>query len=234
MHDRRARPTVRVLREDLTDGWESAWVQRTLTGPALTGLHPVSELPHPLVRKAAESFGNDATDDTYVGRIAACRSVSLLEIKVGQWRGGVWIDEEQGVAWLVAGGLAKGNHKDHDDFYERLARLDQAGRATSLLPTSIDQTLLKRETAARLLTAWEQSIQRQVLDALQTITSGGTVRFGVDHPNGARGEIAVVEVAIDPVRERDYQSDDITVKIVGDHQYRGSDLLWSLTTRILV
>src|SRR5699024_7236222 len=119
------------------------------------------------------SFGNDATDDTYVGRIAACRSVSLLEIKVGQWRGGVWIDEEQGVAWLVAGGLAKGNHKDHDDFYERLARLDQAGRATSLLPTSIDQTLLKRETAARLLTAWEQSIQRQVLDALQTITSGG-------------------------------------------------------------
>lgn len=130
VHHRRARPTLRVLRQDLTSGWESAQPQRALADNRLTDLHPLSELPHPIIGKAANSFGADPAEDNFVGPIASSTHLRLLEIKQSQWRGGVWEDPVTQVYWLVISGLAKGGHQDHDDFYQRIEREDQSGDPT--------------------------------------------------------------------------------------------------------
>lgn len=69
VHSRRARPTLRVLREDLTTGWHSALPRRKLADGFLADLHPLSELSHPIVEKALASFGNNSADDNFVGPI---------------------------------------------------------------------------------------------------------------------------------------------------------------------
>lgn len=88
MHHRRARPTLRVLREDLSSGWTSPAPLRALNEGRVDDLHPLSELPHPLVKKAALSFGAAPADDNFVGPIACAPDHNLLEIKQAQWRGG--------------------------------------------------------------------------------------------------------------------------------------------------
>lgn len=120
VHSRRARPTIRVLVEDLQDGWASPYPRRKLAEADYDELHPLSELPHPIIAKAAETFGMVAAADHPAGPIASSTQLRLMEIKVAQWRGGVWVDPETGVHWLVVAGLAKGGHEDHDDFYERI------------------------------------------------------------------------------------------------------------------
>lgn len=234
MHSRRARPTLRILREDLTAGWESPQPQRCLADAEFTGLHPFCELPHPLIRKAAESFGDDPADDKFVGRIACSTTLLLLEIRAGQWRGGVWIDEEQQVAWLVTGGLAKGGHEDRDDFYVRLGRDERNGGLGKLVPTEQDKRFLKRETAGRMRTDWELRVQEQVLVALTAVQSGGVTRFSVDHPNTTLGRLADVQLEVTPVREKDYNSDDILVTFTTVSCYTGTNLAWDLTTRVLI
>jgi hypothetical protein len=59
-------------------------------------LHPLSELPHPIITKATQSFGANA-DDNFVGPITSSTNLPLMEIKTGQWRGGVWEDPTTGV-----------------------------------------------------------------------------------------------------------------------------------------
>jgi hypothetical protein len=83
----------------------------------------------------------------------------LLEIRASQWRGGIWKDPATGVHWLVVAGLAKGEHHDRDDFYKRVEREEETGDPTRWLPTPDDERLLKRETAARLITEWELAVQ---------------------------------------------------------------------------
>jgi len=127
MHSRRARPTLRLIEEDLAVGWESARPLRLLADGDPEALHPLSELPHPIISKATESFGPDAVSDNYVGPITASTRLRLMEVKVGQWRGGVWEDPGTGVHWLLVAGLAKGGHRDHDDFYEQVKRENNGG-----------------------------------------------------------------------------------------------------------
>jgi len=181
---RRGRPTLRVLQDDLRDGWESPHAQPRAGAEGLDPLSPLSELRHPIVRKAVESFGDDPVHDTYVGRIRGCTRFVMLEIKSGQWRGGVWVDPATGVCWLVAAGLAKGNHTDRDDFYERVKRADESGEIDRWLPTDDDRRQLKRESAAMLMIKWELDIQHRVLQALLAISSEGTTTFGLPHPTG--------------------------------------------------
>ena len=167
MHSRRARPTLRLLAQDLTADWASPHPRRLLDEGRLDELHPLSELPHPIIAKATESFSHDATTDNYVGLIASSTSLRLMEIKAGQWRGGVWLDEQTGVHWLVVAGLAKGDHEDHDDFYRRIQREIRHGELSGWLPGEDDTRLLKRETAARVLTVWELGVQKRLLDVLR-------------------------------------------------------------------
>ena len=234
VHNRRARPTLRVLREDLTSDWDSALPRRALADNRLSDLHPLSELPHPIVAKAMESFGPDNDNDNYVGPIGGSTRLPLLEIKQSQWRGGVWIDSETGVCWLVVAGLAKGDHEDRDDFYKQVARADRRGSVDHLLPNDADVRLLKQETAARLRTEWELEAQRTVLDALRSVHSGGEYRARVHHPIPGVGDLAHVSFSVEAVREDDYRADEITVEITPEPRFAASDLLWQLTIRILI
>jgi hypothetical protein len=196
-------------------------------------LHPLSELPHPIIAKATGTFGIVAAEDNPVGPIASSTQLRLMEVKVAQWRGGVWADPDTGVHWLVVAGRAKGNHEDHDDFYVRI-KADNAGSAPQRwLPTDLDRRLLKRETAARLITEWELSVQVQVLEALRRVHAGGTERFTIDYPVPGKGLLATLTLTVSPVREPDYNSDDIVVEIDPVSQYAGQQLLWQVTIRVL-
>lgn len=89
---RRARRTLRLIREDLTSDWESPHFKRFLEAGRVDELSPMAELPHPIIRKAADSFGEDPERDNFVQAIVSSTQVPLLEIKSAQWRGGAWQD----------------------------------------------------------------------------------------------------------------------------------------------
>lgn len=158
MHDRRARPTLRLLADDLVDGWSEARPKRALAAGRLDELCPLAELPHPLIAKARGMFGSDPEGDTYHQTIACAARLGFLEVRAGQWRGAIWTDPDNGVRWLVASGLARGEHTDDDDFYVQLAQVLETGREETLLPDDRDRRLLKLETANSLVRAWELSL----------------------------------------------------------------------------
>ncbi len=158
----------------------------------------------------------------------------FLEIKTAQWRGGVWEDRVTGVHWLLVAGLAKGEHQDHDDFYMRVRRENDVGGLHRWLPTSEDQRLLRQETAARFLTAWELAVQRQMLDALREIQSGGSTRIDIPHPRSDEGRLARLTLIVTPVREPGYEADEIELEVVPLAAYAGSSLSWQLTVRALI
>ncbi len=197
-------------------------------------LHPLSELPHPIIAKATESFGPDASADNHAGLIVSSTRVRMMEIRSGQWRGGVWRDEDSGVHWLVAAGLAKGEHQDRDDFYQRVQRENDSGGSAAWLPTEDDVRLLKRETAARLITVWELDVQKILLNALRGIHSGGTARIDITHPVRAGEKVCVVGIDVVPVRDGSYEADEISVEILAERAHAGSDLVWQLTLRTLI
>ncbi|MGQ0843492.1 MAG: DUF3039 domain-containing protein [Sporichthyaceae bacterium] len=234
MHSRRARPTLRCLAEDLADGWDSPRPLRLIAARAFDDLHPLGELPHPIVAKAAESFAHDAELDNFVGLVQSCTAFPLMEIKLGQWRGGVWKDPETGVHWLVVAGLAKGGHQDHDDFYVRVKRENDAGESNRWLPTTEDIRLLRRETASRLMTEWELTVQRQIHSALEDVHAGGSVGFGIAHPLQSEGDIAALTINVTAVRDVDYDADEIELEIRPVARWAGSDLLWQLILRALI
>lgn len=235
---RRARPTLRLLREDLSSGWEDPGPVRCLESEDLSSLHPLPGLPHPIIAKAAESFSDNPEDDTSVGSIRCVHSIELKEIRSEQWRGGVWIDD-QSICWLIVAGLAKGGHKDRDDFYESLERLEEHGGVSRLLPSGQDRRLWKREVASAELAAWDHSIQRAVTACLDAIHTGGTEIFSVPHPMSdvldERDRImAKVEVQIEPIRDSSYEADEIVVTVTPSSRWANSELTWNLTTRILI
>ncbi|MFC4040955.1 DUF3039 domain-containing protein [Dactylosporangium siamense] len=222
------------MQDDLLAGWESPHAQPQAGVGGRDPLSPLSELPHPIIRKALESFGDDPECDNYVGRIKSSTRLVLFEIKSGQWRGGVWIDPETGVFWLIAAGLAKGGHKDHDDFYERVKRADQSGEIDRWLPTDDDRRQLKRETAARMLTDWELNLQRVVLEALRTVAEGGTTAFALPHPADPAKRFGECTLTVAQVHEPDFEYEETVVEIDLANEFCGSNLGWQATIRVLI
>lgn len=239
MHSRRARPTLRVLKEDLRFGWTDPGPKRALEDDRLTNLLPLSELPHPFIKRAAECFGDDPAEDISEGSIVSATSIPLWEIKYSQWRGGVWIDPETGVCWLLAAGLAKGNHEDHDDFYMGVERENKSTKLQRWMPNETDVRLLKLETATRLRTQWELDIQQKVLEVLRAIHTGGSDRFEVSLPHRSDERLATVQITVDQMREFDREdseaiaTDDVVVEIDPVPQFAGHELLWVMTVRVL-
>ena len=234
MHSRRARPTLRLLREDLIAGWAGPYPRRALNAGALHDLHPLSELPHPLIAKARESFGQDPQEDTPIGKIRGSTRINLWEIKIAHWRGGVWHDSETGVHWLVVGGLAKGDHQDHEDFYKRVARENSVAVPEHWKPTPDDMRLLKQETAARLLTQWELDLQQRVLGALRVTAEGGSTEFEISHPKPTEKPMGLARISVAIVRDDGYCADEISLELFPVHQYAASHLLWQGTIRMLI
>ena len=56
-HNRRARPTLRLLSEDLCSDWEDPRFTRAIAEKQWEQLHPMAELPHPVLRKVADLCG---------------------------------------------------------------------------------------------------------------------------------------------------------------------------------
>ncbi len=234
VYSRRARPTLRLLREDLTSGWESPFALRALADGHLTDLHPLPELPHPIITKAAEAFPHGAAQDNFVGSIAGMTRLRLLEIKSGQWRGAVWQDLDTGVHWLIAAGLAKGGHLDRDDLYKVIGRADQTGAVEQWLPTELDERLLKQETAARLILEWELRLQSDFLDALRIIQGGGEAAGKVPHPLPDKPAMADFSLSVVEVREPQYCADELEIALSPRQAYVASNLMWQATIRALI
>lgn len=233
---RRARPTIRLLREDLEADWDTPYVRRALERGDLTSLIPLSKLPHPLIAKAAECVGDDPALDSSEGPIkSAPAGLPLLEIKVNQWRGGVWKDSDD-VHWLVCAGLAKGGHEDHDDFYELVVNASPE-RVQSWKPTEEDKKLLKKEVASRRLYLWKLDVQRLVLTALERVHDGGKERFDISHPAAdslLAGDRLVCQVAVEVTPVRDgMPTDDIDVEFQFTQRWLTSPLVWPLVTSVL-
>ncbi|MDR2566089.1 MAG: DUF3039 domain-containing protein [Bifidobacteriaceae bacterium] len=242
VHNRRARPTIRVLADDLTADWESPHARRVLEQGSYQELHPLSELKHPIIAKARETFGSDpANDNATHGYVKSSTTLPLWEIRASQWRGGVWEDRRTGVRWLVVAGLAKGMHQDHDDFYQQVEREEASGDPKRWLPTDLDVRLLRQESAARLLTEWDLAVQAQMLEALRVVQGGGSTRVMIKHPFAGfaqlprNGDLALLVLSVEFQREPDYQSDDIILEVVpAQSSYKGTELIWKLTIRALV
>jgi hypothetical protein len=162
---RRARPTLRCLREDLA-----------LPLPRVST--PLEEIAHPLLAKAAERFiGEQAPHE----RIAAIDDQVLFKVKVQRWRGAVWLDDGE-TAWLVAAGQRE--EGSPDDFYASLAARGKAARArynaehspplatathtADLLPGREDELRWLAEAAARterrLRTIVHALVRKSLLD----------------------------------------------------------------------
>jgi hypothetical protein len=107
---RRARPTLRCLREDLGQA----------VPPADT---PLDEVPHPLLAKASERFADDGTPRE---RIASIDDQVLFKVKVQRWRGAVWKADDD-IPWLVAAGQRE--EGSLDDFYAALTARGKAARS---------------------------------------------------------------------------------------------------------
>lgn len=141
------RPTLRCLREDLE-----------LAVPAVA--RPLDEIDHPLLRRAAERF---AEPETAHERIRAIDDQVLFKVKAQRWRGAVWVDQDTGMPWLVAGGRREDGSPD--DFYAALETSAKAAKARyndahipplstdtyvgHLLPGREDELRYRAEAAAR-------------------------------------------------------------------------------------
>lgn len=226
-HDPTARPTLQVLRS-LHDGWEDKFQQRAVQDGRYDSLHPFAALRHPILRKCAQELNSDPARDGEKKTIRVSGPLHLLEIRSSQWRAGVWTDGD-GARWIVATGLAKGGHDDHDDFYRslELCCCSETGRQ-SLLPTPQDVHFLKLETAALVRTRWELDIQRTVVGMLRQLVDTPSVEVSIRHPVKDR-RFARVRLTLSTAED----VEDYVVQ-VKDLERPGSPLALVLERRILV
>ncbi|MFF2085766.1 hypothetical protein ACFVVM_18470 [Nocardia sp. NPDC058176] len=166
-----------MLTEDLFTDWVEPYVMRAVADSRWTDLHPFSELPHPVLRKASTLYGSDPSNDPPPRLIACSGDLRLQELRNSQWRAGLWIDPDSGVRWICAAGLAKGGHKDGADFYQWLGEIVERTGGLELLPTDLDRKLFKAEKSAWLITQWELQVQRDIAEALGKADREGSCRF---------------------------------------------------------
>lgn len=236
-HDMRARPTLQVLRS-LQDGWESASQQRAIQDQRWHDLHPLAELAHPILAKCREQFGSDPAADLYRGRIDSSGALALAEVRNQQWRAGVWTDPESRVRWILAVGLAKGGHEDHDDFYERLAAQVSRTGGDDLLPTPEDVRLLRRETMAWVLTQAELDVQAASHDLLDGAMQHGSARAILTHPTRMTPQntplpLITAVLAWAALHEPEFDYEDLVVEFI-DSDHSSPSLLWTLQQRLLI
>ena len=227
-HDPAARPTLRLLAE-LSEGWADPHERRAVAEGQWDDVQPLSHLSHPILVKSRSLTGTGPGKHPIADRIIACsRGLKLIEVRTSQWRAGVWSDSD-GVKWVVAAGLAKGGHRDHEDFYEQLERQCSTERGRkALLPTAEDARLLKRETAARLLTDWEIKLQSLAADLLTEALCRGRYRAQVPHPSktGVFSDIELELAVEDGVEE-------INLSFI-DRTRPGSQLVYVMERRFLI
>jgi len=143
--NRRARPTIRCLTEDLGSelpgldvgmgDLQGAWLEE------LRRIAPVS----PQGQK----------------RILAIVQPVVYRLRVGSFRGATWVDEENGVVWLCA--VHRREQDSDDDAYAWFADLHAKGR---LLPSQDDRLRDRAEAVIRLQRGLTAGLLQLVAEAL--------------------------------------------------------------------
>ncbi|MGQ4618099.1 DUF3039 domain-containing protein [Nocardia sp. R7R-8] len=218
-----------MLAEDLFTDWTEPQAMRAVADGMWSHLHPFSELPHPLLRKAAELYGSDPTNDPAPRLIACSGDLRLQELRNSQWRAGLWTDPETGVRWICAAGLAKGGHKDGADFYQRLGAIVERTGGAELLPTELDRRLFKTEKGAWLITRWELRLQHEVAEALGKAGQGAGCQLDFAHPVRS-GSIGTAQLTV----AADDGCEELVIEFDLDNEFATSQLGWLLTMRVLV
>ena len=163
-----ARPTLRVMREDLK-----------IVIPPID--EPLDRIEHPLLAKAREQFADDNAPHE---RICAIDDQVLFKVKVQRWRGAVWTEEQ--LPWVVAAGSREDGSQG--DFYKALenqavrARAEYNKTHTSSLPGSTYVTDLLPEQDDRLRYRLEE-VARFRTDLITTVRelTAGSLHDGHEH-----------------------------------------------------
>lgn len=187
------RPTLRMLREDLTSDWDRVEDKRAVDSGDLARVPPVPGLGHPLVQYFTRlSRDGDVTQEN----ISGLKDPPWWKVKSGRWRGAAWEDPHTRQVWLCAAGLRR--EGERDDFYRRfMHRANTAG--ASLLPTDEDRRLLRREQLDATMQSWASQV------SVLTVTA---LRSAVGSPGVAQAFTVPTLNGHDPLIEVDIEVDD--------------------------
>jgi hypothetical protein len=130
--ERRARPTIRCLRDDLGIGLPTVDVD-------------LGSIEHPLMEEARRVA---PTAPQGQKRILAIDHPLVYRLRHGRWRGATWLEEDAARFWLLAGALRAAGSRQ--DAYAAFVALHEAGE---LLPSEDDQLRDVLERDARVLAA---------------------------------------------------------------------------------
>ena len=136
--ERRTRPTIRCLRNDLSLELPTVDVD-------------LGTLDHPLLDEARRIAPAAPQGQK---RILAIDHPLVYRLRHGRWRGATWLEEDAARFWLLAG--AQRAAGSGDDAYELFVALHEAGE---LLPTADDRLRDVFERDARVLVAAEIEAQ---------------------------------------------------------------------------
>jgi hypothetical protein len=154
---RRARVTLRCLREDL----------EVEVPPVEVDL---GSLDHPLL---SETRRVAPTSPRGQKRILSIERPLVYRLRHGRWRGATWLEAGAARFWLCAG--AQREEGSGQDAYEIFAALHQAGR---LLPDDDDRLRDELERNARIVDAAADSIPSVLADAFAHRDRDVTACFG--------------------------------------------------------
>jgi len=154
--ERRTRPTIRCLRNDLSLELPTVDVD-------------LGTLDHPLLDEARRTAPAAPQGQK---RILAIDHPLVYRLRHGRWRGATWLEEDAARFWLLAG--AQRAAGSGDDAYELFVALHEAGE---LLPTADDRLRDVFERDARVLGAAEIEAQHGLEAAAAAPRRDVMIRF---------------------------------------------------------
>lgn len=187
-----ARPTLRCLRQDLTEDWNDTQ-QRGALNDVPIALPSFDQLDHPVVRHAAGVFNGKPDTDAQREGITGLTNPMWLKLKTGRWRGAIWEDED-GQAWLCAAGLRR--EREATDFYAYFMGAVTGGGPDQFLPTDEDRRRLRAEQAEAAVADWERGLHQAACDALVAAKEAGTGSFVVPGVGEGSADLSTVEIEV--------------------------------------
>ena len=155
--ERRTRPTIRCLRDDLSLELPTVDVD-------------LGTLDHALLDEARRVAPAAPRGQK---RILAIDHPLVYRLRHGRWRGATWLEEEAARFWLLAGAQRAAGSRE--DAYEAFVALHDAGR---LLPTADDALRDAFERDARVLAAARTEAPRSLEAAAVAPERDVRIRFG--------------------------------------------------------
>lgn len=194
-----ARPTLRCLRDDLTEDWQDARQRGALHDDPMV-LPPFDSLDHPVVRHAASVFNGKADTDAQREGITGLNDPMWLKLKTARWRGAIWEDDD-GQAWLCAAGLRR--ESEASDFYAAFMSDVIGGGPEQFLPTDEDRRRLRIERAEQAVADWERNVHTAACEAVLAAAERGSHTFTIPGVGVGRPDLSSVLVEVNA-----YEDDD--------------------------